>query len=73
VGQNYYVSYRQNRKVRVTLRTKITIFHVDTYDIAIDDIDTDKVANTLGISSEDVRAEESLRGGRPGRASNLSR
>jgi hypothetical protein len=65
-GQKYYVSYRQNRKVRVALRTKVTLFHVDTYDIAVDDIDTDKIANRLGISTEDVRAEESLRGGRPG-------
>ncbi len=25
-GQKYYVSYRQNRKVRVALRTKVTLF-----------------------------------------------
>lgn len=65
-GQKYYVSYRQNREVRIALRTKVTLFHVDTYDITIDDIDPDKIANILDISSEDVKAEESLRGGRPG-------
>jgi len=65
-GQKYYVSYKQNRKVRVALRTKVTLFHVDTYDIMIEDIDTDKIADALDISSEDVKAEESLRGGRAG-------
>jgi hypothetical protein len=64
--QKYYISYKQNRKVRVALRTKVTLFHVDIYDIDVANVDTDKLANEIGVSSENVKTDDSLRGGRSG-------
>jgi hypothetical protein len=66
-GQKQYVSFKQNRKNRVILRTRTEVFKVEIYDIPVEDIDIEALADAVGVSVEDVKADaEDLRGGRPG-------
>lgn len=66
-GQKQYVSFKQNRKNRVILRTRTEVFKVAVYDIPAGDIDLEELAVAIGASNEDVKADaEDLRGGRPG-------
>lgn len=67
VNYQQYLSFKQDRKIRVAVRTKRTLFHVDVYDIPADEVDVDALAEALDVPVEDVRAEsDDLRGGRPG-------
>lgn len=66
-GQKQYVSFKQNRKNRVIARTRTKVFKVEIYDISAGDIDVDKLADAVGVASDDVKADgEDLRDGRPG-------
>jgi hypothetical protein len=66
-GQKQYVSFKQNRKNRVIARTRTRVFKIEIYDISAGDIDVEKLADTIGVPSDDVQAySEDLQGGRPG-------
>jgi hypothetical protein len=66
-GQKHYLSFKQDRKIRIALRTKRTLFHVDVYDISAEEVDVESLASSLGIDVDAVRAEEEdLRSGRSG-------
>jgi hypothetical protein len=66
-GQKQYVSFRKNRKNRVIARTRTTVFKLEIYDISVEDIDVDELADIADVSIDDVSTDaEDLRGGRPG-------
>jgi hypothetical protein len=66
-AQKHYVSFKQNRKNRIILRTRTEVFKIEIYDIAAGDIDLEALADAIGVSNGAVKAyEEDLRGGRPG-------
>ncbi|MFC7215109.1 hypothetical protein ACFQO4_13610 [Saliphagus sp. GCM10025334] len=64
-GQKHYLSFKQDRKRRIAIRTKRTLFHVDIYDIPLENVNVEEVAHRLGTAEEDVKATN-LRGDRPG-------
>jgi hypothetical protein len=64
-GQKHYLSFKEDRKRRIAIRTKRTLFHVDIYDVLPEGVDTDEIARSVGVPKEDVKAD-GLRGGRPG-------
>lgn len=66
-GQKQYVSFKQNRKNRVILRTRTEVFKVEIYDFPVGDIEVEALADSAGVSAGDVKPyPEDLRGGRPG-------
>ncbi|MFP9192157.1 hypothetical protein ACLI4Q_10940 [Natrialbaceae archaeon A-CW1-1] len=65
-GQKHYLSFKRDRKRRIALRTKRTLFHVDIYDVDLDVVDIDRIVSGLGIVEGDVKADKDLRGGRSG-------
>ena len=66
-GQKQYVSFKQNRKNRIILRTRTEVFKVEIYDVDAGDIDAEALADAIGVSRGDVKAyPDDLRGGRPG-------
>lgn len=65
-GQKDYIAFDRNRKRRIAVATKKTLFHIDVLDVPPTAVDEDALAETLDIPDESVEATESLRGGRPG-------
>lgn len=66
-GQKQYVSFKQNRKNRVILRTRTEVFKIEVYDVAVGDINVEALADAIDVSAGDVKAyPDDLRGGRSG-------
>jgi len=64
--QKQYVSFKQNRKNRVTLKTRTEVFKVKILDVTAEDIDVEALADAIGVSVEDVKADSGdLEDGRP--------
>jgi hypothetical protein len=49
--QKQYVSFKQNKKNRIVLRTRTEVFKIKIYDIATGDIDLEALADAVGVSS----------------------
>lgn len=65
--QKEYVSFKQDRKNRVIARTRTTLFNIEIYDVPAEDVDIEKIAESLDVPIEDVQAEEeTLPGARSG-------
>lgn len=66
-GQKHYVAFKQGRKRRIAVRTKRTLFHVDIFDVDIDSLSSENIAESLGTPEDAVSLVESMRGsGRSG-------
>jgi len=66
-GQKHYVSFKKGRRLRIAVRTKRTLFHVDLYDVDLESVDPDAVSAALGIPTDAISVEDDLRGsGRTG-------
>jgi hypothetical protein len=59
--QKHYVSFTQGRKRRIAIRTKRTLFHVDLYDVNTEALDSQEIAETLGLDEAAVSVEDDLR------------
>lgn len=65
-GQKQYLSFKQDRKNRVIVRSQKTLFNLEIYDVSTEAIDVDALAETLGVSANDITAAADLRSGRSG-------
>jgi len=59
--QKHYVSFTQGRKRRIAIRTKRTLFHIDLYDVNTEALDSQEIAEALGLDEAAVSVKDDLR------------
>lgn len=60
-GQKHYVAFKQGRKRRIAVRTKRTLFHVDIFDVDIDSLSSENIAESLGTPEDAVSLVDDMR------------